>query len=127
MATITSVDDGDETLPYKVGTRCIVLASGEENNYEFIAFVEINMVTSKRSEMDFNWLMTSSVVTLICRARQIRLIPTHTATGSRVLPAVIPSSLTITCGKDTYAADYLIALSSLGSSRGDFDAVISLH
>ena len=60
-------------------------------------------------------------------ARQIRLIPTHTATGSRVLPAVIPSSLTVTCGKDTYAADYLIALSSLGSSRGDFDAVISLH
>ncbi len=60
LATITSVDDGDEALPYKVGTRCIVLASGEENNYESIAFVEINedgriskLVTSSNSRYHF--------------------------------------------------------------------------
>lgn len=60
LATITSVDDGDEALPYKAGTRCIVLASGEENNYESIAFVEINddgriskLVTSSNSRYHF--------------------------------------------------------------------------
>lgn len=60
LATITSVDDGDEALPYKAGTRCIVLASGEENNYESIAFVEINddgriskLVTSFNSRYHF--------------------------------------------------------------------------
>ena len=59
-------------------------------------------------------------------AKQIRLIPTKTATGSAVLPAVIPSELTVTRGKETYPADYLVSVTSLGKN-GDFDAIISLH
>ena len=42
MATIVSVDGGEETLPYGVGKRCIVLASGEETNYTSIAFLEVD-------------------------------------------------------------------------------------
>lgn len=39
LAAITAVD---EELEYPVGTRCIVLASGEEDNYESIAFIDVN-------------------------------------------------------------------------------------
>lgn len=39
LATITDVDD---TLEYSEGTRCIVLAAGEEDNYESIAFINVN-------------------------------------------------------------------------------------
>lgn len=42
LATISSVDDGDESLPYGAGKRCVVLASGEEDNYKSIAFADIN-------------------------------------------------------------------------------------
>lgn len=42
MATVQSIDDGTEVLPYPVGTRCIVLAYGEESKYESIAFIKVN-------------------------------------------------------------------------------------
>ena len=37
---IVEIDEGEDALRYPVGTRCIVLASGSEENYESIAFVE---------------------------------------------------------------------------------------
>ena len=40
FATITSIDDGDEELPYAVGDRCIVLAMGTKDNLESICFME---------------------------------------------------------------------------------------
>lgn len=40
LATIVEVDPGDQVLPFKVGTRCLVLAAGEENRYETIVFFE---------------------------------------------------------------------------------------
>lgn len=42
MATIVSVDAGDTVLPYHAGKRCIVIASGEEHNYQSIAFADID-------------------------------------------------------------------------------------
>ena len=39
LATITAADD---KLEYPAGTRCLVLASGEEDNYESIAFINVN-------------------------------------------------------------------------------------
>lgn len=60
LATIVSVDEGDEPLPYDVGKRCIVIASGEEHNYETIAFADIDaegrickLVTSGNSRYHF--------------------------------------------------------------------------
>ena len=60
MATIVSVDDGDERLPYGPGKRCVVLAYGEETNYESIAFADIDedgriskMVISTNSRYHF--------------------------------------------------------------------------
>ena len=42
FATITSVDEGEEELPYKVGDRCIIICLETEDNYESICFMECN-------------------------------------------------------------------------------------
>lgn len=60
-------------------------------------------------------------------ARQIRLIPTKTATGERLLPALTPDSLRLRDGKDEFPADYLIAPAELGESAMGFDAIVPLE
>lgn len=42
FATISSIDEGEGSLAYDVGARCIVIARGEKDNYITIAFVEVN-------------------------------------------------------------------------------------
>ena len=42
LATITSVDEGDEELAYGVGQRCVILAEEEVNNYVSIAFLDMD-------------------------------------------------------------------------------------
>ena len=56
--------------------------------------------------------------------RQIRLIPTHTATGDAILPAILPDAITVCDQKDRFAADYLLSPAELGESARGFDAVI---
>ncbi len=60
LATIISVDEGDELLPYGVGKRCIVIAHGGEQNYQTIAFADIDdegriskLVTSSNERYHF--------------------------------------------------------------------------
>lgn len=60
MATITSVDEGGEPLPYGAGKRCIVLAYGSEDAYDTLAFADIDaegriagLVTSGESRYHF--------------------------------------------------------------------------
>lgn len=60
-------------------------------------------------------------------ARHIRLIPIHTASGDAILPALLPDALTLTEGKNTYPADYLIAPAPLGEHAHGLDAVIPLE
>lgn len=57
-------------------------------------------------------------------AHAIRLIPTKTATGECLLPALTPQALEIDDGKSTYPADYLIAPADLGESANGFDAIV---
>ena len=42
LATITSVDVGDEVLPYNVGQRCVILAEEDEDNYVSVAFLDMD-------------------------------------------------------------------------------------
>lgn len=42
LATIVSIDDGDETLPYNVGQRCVIIAEDETDNYVSIAFLDMD-------------------------------------------------------------------------------------
>lgn len=59
-------------------------------------------------------------------ATHIRLVPTNTATGAGMLPAILPDKLMLTDGKETYPADYLIAPAPMETSS-DFDAVIAMN
>ncbi len=59
-------------------------------------------------------------------AKCIRAIPTQTASGNSLLFAIIPEALSVDEGKGEYRADYLIAPTSLGDTRGRFDAVIPM-
>ena len=59
-------------------------------------------------------------------ATRIRLVPTNTATGKQMLPAILPDTLTVTDGKETYPADYLIAPAPM-KSGSDFDGVIAIN
>ncbi|MBQ7347417.1 MAG: sigma-E processing peptidase SpoIIGA [Clostridia bacterium] len=68
-----------------------------------------------------DWLSTYE------HAKVTRPIPAQTATGASLLLAIVPDSLTLTVGSDTYPADYLIAPAPLGSRAQNFDAVIALN
>lgn len=41
-AKISFIEDGDEKLDYGVGKECLVLATGEEDNYQSIVFIDVN-------------------------------------------------------------------------------------
>lgn len=60
-------------------------------------------------------------------AKKLRIIPVRTATGSALLPAFYPERLTVTHKKETYDADYLVAVADLGDCAKEFDALIALH
>ena len=42
MATIVGIKDGEEKIEYEAGKRCVVIATDVENNYQTIAFVEVD-------------------------------------------------------------------------------------
>ena len=60
-------------------------------------------------------------------AVHLRLIPTQTAAGKTLLPALLPEELTVSDGKETYCADYLLAAAELGKHARGFDAVIPME
>jgi stage II sporulation protein GA (sporulation sigma-E factor processing peptidase) len=66
----------------------------------------------------------SSFLATFDGARLCRLIPTKTASGEGFLLALLPDKLTVSDGKSTLPADYLIAPAPLGSAAEGFDAVI---
>lgn len=59
-------------------------------------------------------------------AKRLRPIPTETATGTGLLFAIVPDSLTLMQDGSAVPADYLIAPAPLGNTAKQFDAVISL-
>lgn len=60
-------------------------------------------------------------------AKQLRLIPAETASGRALLPAFLPSHLSIRDGKSVHGADYLVAAAELGEHARGFDAIIPLE
>lgn len=61
LATITDIKDGDDDLEYPVGKRCVILAFGEEDNFESILFIDCDeegnvtrILTSKESRYCFS-------------------------------------------------------------------------
>lgn len=40
LATVTSIDDGEEPLPYGAGKRCVTLSEGKQDIYNAIVFID---------------------------------------------------------------------------------------
>lgn len=57
-------------------------------------------------------------------ARRLRLIPSATATGSALLTAIVPDSLSITDRDGTRECDFLLAIAALGENAAGFDALL---
>lgn len=115
--TLHALVDSGNLLRDPVSGRSVIVADRKK-------LCHVLPPTLLRADASRDW---SALLSDYDLARQIRLIPTETATGKGLLPALIPQSLTLTRGKETYAADYLIAITTLGKGEKDFDAVISLH
>ncbi len=61
-------------------------------------------------------------------AKDIRLIPSRGATGTALLPSLLPERVLVEEGKRSYEGDYLLApVSSLGAGAHGFDAVFPAH
>ena len=58
-------------------------------------------------------------------AKRTRLIPTQTATGSSILLAIIPDSVTVITPTEQYPSDHLIAFAPLNERAAGFDAIIA--
>jgi len=57
-------------------------------------------------------------------AHRVRVIPIRTASGEKLLPAILPDTLYLTEDKITLPADHLIAPADIGARAEGFDAVI---
>lgn len=61
-------------------------------------------------------------------AKGIRLIPSRGATGTALLPSLVPERVLVEEGKRSYEGDYLLApVPSLGVNAHGFDAIFPAH
>ena len=109
------VDTGNH-LREPISGRSVIVA----DRARILAALPTSLSQALQSPSAEEWLSDNKYAT------RIRLVPTSTATGSRMLPALLPDKLTLTNGKETYPADYLIAPAPM-EDTSDFDAVIAMH
>lgn len=109
------VDTGNR-LREPISGRSIIVADQER----ILASLPYPLSEALKSPCAEKWLSDERYAT------RIRLVPTNTATGKQMLPAILPDRLTLTDGKETYPADYLIAPAPIEKSS-DFDAVIAMN
>lgn len=114
--TLRAMVDTGNLLREPISGRSVILA----DRARILAALPTSLSQALQSPSAEEWLSDNKYAT------RIRLVPTSTATGSRMLPAILPDKLTLTNGKETYPADYLIAPAPM-ESTSDFDAVIAMH
>ena len=114
--TLRALVDTGNRLREPVSGRSVIVA----NQAHILSLLPAPLSEALKSPRAEMWLSDKRYAT------RIRIIPTHTATGKQMLPAIVPDSLTLTDGKETYPADYLIAPAPM-ENTSDFDAVIALN
>ena len=113
--TLHALVDTGNRLREPISGRSVIVANKEC----ILAVLPTSLSTALQSPYAEKWLSDEQYST------RIRLIPTNTATGKQLLPAILPDRLTLTDGKETYPADYLIAPAPM-KNNSDFDAVIAM-
>ena len=114
--TLRAMVDTGNHLREPMSGRSVIVA----DKTRILAVLPTSLSQALESPSAEKWLSEKQYAT------QIRLIPTNTATGTGMLPAILPDKLTLTNGKETYAADYLIAPAPI-KGNSDFDAVIAMN
>ena len=114
--TLRALVDTGNHLREPISGRGVIVAE----RTRILAALPPSLSTALKSPSPDKWLANEEYAT------RIRLVPTNTATGSGMLPAILPDTLTLTNGKETYPADYLIAPAPM-ENTSDFDAVIAMH
>ena len=114
--TLRAMVDTGNRLREPISGRSVIVA----DKTRILAVLPTSLSQALQSPYAEKWLSEKKYAT------QIRLIPTNTATGAGMLPAILPEKLTLTSGKETYAADYLIAPAPMEKNT-DFDAVIAMY
>jgi len=114
--TLRAMVDTGNHLREPISGRSVIVAERSR----ILAALPFSLSTALQNASPDRWLADAKYAT------RIRLIPTNTATGSGMLPAILPDKLTLNNGKETYPADYLIAPAPM-ENTSDFDAVIAMH
>ncbi len=114
--TLRALVDTGNHLREPISGRSVIVADRER----ILAALPHPLSTALKSPYADKWLSDERYAT------HIRLVPTSTATGKQILPAILPDRLMLTDGKETYPADYLIAPAPMEKSS-DFDAVIAMN
>lgn len=114
--TLRAMVDTGNHLREPISGRSVIVA----NKAHILAVLPQSLSIALQSSSAEKWLSDKKY------APRIRLVPTNTATGAGMLPAILPDNLTLTDGKETYSADYLIAPAPM-ENNSDFDAVIAMH
>ena len=114
--TLRAMVDTGNYLREPMSGRSVIVA----DKTRILAVLPTSLSQALESPSAEKWLSEKQYAT------QIRLIPTNTATGTGMLPAILPEKLTLTNGKETYTADYLIAPAPI-KGNSDFDAVIAMN
>lgn len=114
--TLRAMVDTGNRLTEPISGRSVIVA----DKTRILAALPPSLSEALQSPSADRWLCDKKYAT------RIRLVPTNTATGTGMLPAILPDKLTLTNGKETYPADYLIAPAPM-EVNSDFDAVIAMH
>ncbi len=114
--TFCALVDTGNRLREPISGRSVIVA----DRSRVLAALPPSLSTALESPSPEKWLSDSRYAT------HIRIIPTNTATGSGMLPAILPDKLTLWDGEKTLPADYLIAPAPIETSS-DFDAIIAMN
>lgn len=114
--TLRAMVDTGNRLREPISGRSVIVADAAR----ILAVLPPDLATVLKSPHADAWLSDTRYAT------RIRLVPTRTATGETMLPAILPDKLTLHDGKETYPADYLIAPAPKEFHSTDFDAVIAM-
>ena len=114
--TLRAMVDTGNRLREPISGRSVIVA----DRARILEALPPSLSATLKSSSPDRWLSNGQYAT------HIRLVPTNTATGAGMLPAILPDKLLLTDGKETYPADYLIAPAPMETSS-DFDAVIAMN
>ncbi len=114
--TLRALVDTGNRLREPISGRSVIVA----DRVRILAVLPSSLAQALQSPYAEKWLADERYAT------HIRLVPTSTATGKQMLPAILPDRLTLTQGKDSYSADYLIAPAPM-EENADFDAIIAMN